>query len=215
MATCFIVVGHGNESPNDAERTIVEHVGRRACRPPRQERQVHQPVVRQRDAARVSSGRPMSWRSIQNGDVWIGDREEYRIVIYTSDGQIPADDADAQSHLRRPLRSSGQSVAAPGRRPVPHDRSRRPGPAVPSATARAVAWPDRRDRLIPPISAGSVAKVPPPSVRERPAGRQRVPHRPEPTRRSPGSRPCPPSPRSAATPAPPAFPRPGGPVRRG
>ena len=33
--------------------------------------------------------RPTAWRSIRkNGDVWIGDREQYRIVVYTGDGQF-------------------------------------------------------------------------------------------------------------------------------
>ena len=38
---------------------------------------------------RASSIPPMAWRSIpRNGDVWIGDREQYRIVVYTGDGKF-------------------------------------------------------------------------------------------------------------------------------
>jgi hypothetical protein len=38
-----------------------------------------------------------------NGDVWIGDREEFRIVIYTGRWAIQEDPIDAESRLRAAL----------------------------------------------------------------------------------------------------------------
>ena len=39
-----------------------------------------------------------------NGNVWIGDRDQYRIVIYTASGQVRENHLDAQSRLRDQFR---------------------------------------------------------------------------------------------------------------
>jgi hypothetical protein len=84
----FIGEGHANESPNDAgSEDAANNIGAArsftSTRPA-----VHQPVVRQRSwSGEVQLGHGLAVDPT-NGEVWIGDREEYRIVVYSSDGQF-------------------------------------------------------------------------------------------------------------------------------
>jgi hypothetical protein len=85
----YIGEGHGNESPNDtdsddpannigAARIIhLDNTGR---------------FIRQWYGNEVGQGKFSSAHGLavdpRSGDVWIGDREEYRIVVYTGDGRF-------------------------------------------------------------------------------------------------------------------------------
>ena len=83
----FIFMGHHNESPNDADGPNRVEPDRRGARAsPRQEHEVPQPVVRQQRRSGEFTGAHGSAVDPQTGRVWIGDREEYRIVIYEPDG---------------------------------------------------------------------------------------------------------------------------------
>ena len=85
----FIAEGHANESPNDVDGPDADQQYRRRARAAfRQERPLHQPDLRQH----VGQGRFSMAHGVavdpKTGYVWIGDREEYRLVVYKPDGEF-------------------------------------------------------------------------------------------------------------------------------
>jgi sugar lactone lactonase YvrE len=82
----YIAQGHANESPNDADLAPENHVGAA--------RILHLDgngkFKRQWYGNQIGPGKFSMAHGIavdpRNGDVWIGDREEYRLVVYSGDG---------------------------------------------------------------------------------------------------------------------------------
>ena len=85
----YIGEGHGNESPNDTDSNDpannigaarIIHVDKNGG------------FINQWYGNQVGQGKFSSVHGLaidpRNGDVWIGDREEYRIVVYTADGRF-------------------------------------------------------------------------------------------------------------------------------
>ncbi len=85
----FIAEGHGNESPNDTDSNDPANVAGAA-------RIIHLDkdgnYINQWYGDNVGQGKFSSIHGLaidpRNGDVWIGDREQYRIVVYTANGQF-------------------------------------------------------------------------------------------------------------------------------
>jgi outer membrane protein assembly factor BamB len=83
----YIGEGHANESPNDADSDDpANNTG--AARVIHLDK--HGAFINQWYGNEVGQGKFSSVHGLavdpRNGDVWIGDREEYRIVVYTADG---------------------------------------------------------------------------------------------------------------------------------
>ena len=83
----FIAQGHGNESPNDVGMAPDNVVG--AARILHMDR--NGKFINQWYGNQIGPGKFGSAHGIavdpRNGDVWIGDREEYRLVVYGKDGK--------------------------------------------------------------------------------------------------------------------------------
>jgi sugar lactone lactonase YvrE len=85
----YIGEGHGNDSPNDTDSPDPTNVSGAA-------RVIHLDTdgnfVNQWYGNNTGQGKFNMAHGLaidpRNGDVWIGDREEYRIVVYTADGQF-------------------------------------------------------------------------------------------------------------------------------
>jgi hypothetical protein len=85
----YIGEGHGNESPNDTDSDDPADVSGAS-------RVIHLDrngkFINQWYGNHVGQGKFSMVHGLaidpRNGDVWIGDREQYRIVIYTADGQF-------------------------------------------------------------------------------------------------------------------------------
>lgn len=85
----YIGEGHGNDSPNDTDSPDPANVSGAA-------RVIHLDkdgnFVNQWYGNNAGQGKFSMAHGLaidpRNGDVWIGDREEYRIVVYTADGQF-------------------------------------------------------------------------------------------------------------------------------
>lgn len=85
----YIGEGHGNESPNDTDSSDpANNIG--AARVIHLDK--HGAFINQWYGNQVGPGKFSSVHGLaidpRNGDVWIGDREEYRIVVYTADGKF-------------------------------------------------------------------------------------------------------------------------------
>jgi hypothetical protein len=85
----YIGEGHANESPNDAEGDDpANNIG--AARIIHLDKNGH--FINQWFGNEVGPGKFSSAHGLAvdpvNGDVWIGDREEYRIVVYSADGKF-------------------------------------------------------------------------------------------------------------------------------
>lgn len=85
----YIAEGHGNESPNDAESDDPTNQSG-AARVLQLDR--NGKFIRQWYGNEVGEGKFANAHALgidpANGDVWIGDREDYRILIYSSDGKF-------------------------------------------------------------------------------------------------------------------------------
>jgi hypothetical protein len=83
----YIGEGHANESPNDTESgDPVNNIGAaRVIHLDKQGRFVNQWYGNQVGQGKFSAVHGLAIDP-RNGDVWIGDREEYRIVVYSADG---------------------------------------------------------------------------------------------------------------------------------
>lgn len=85
----FIAEGHGNESPNDTESDNPANQSG-AARIIQLDKSGK--FIRQWFGNDVNDGKFANAHAIgidpRNGDVWIGDREDYRIMVYSSDGKF-------------------------------------------------------------------------------------------------------------------------------
>jgi len=83
----YIGEGHANESPNDADSDDpANNIGAaRIIHLDKNGRFINQWYGNEVGQGKFSSAHGLAIDP-RNGDVWIGDREEYRIVVYTSDG---------------------------------------------------------------------------------------------------------------------------------
>ncbi len=83
----FIAQGHGNESPNDVGLAPDNMVGAaRILHLDRNGRFINQWYGNQIGPGKFGSAHGIAVDP-KNGDVWIGDREEYRLVVYGRDGK--------------------------------------------------------------------------------------------------------------------------------
>ena len=84
----------------------------------------------------------------QNGDVWIGDREEYRLVVYTAEGQFvkTIQMRNLTCNIAFDPRWPSVDRDRPGR-PAPSDRPQWQGARRCRQRARLGLWPAERDRL--------------------------------------------------------------------
>jgi DNA-binding beta-propeller fold protein YncE len=85
----YIAEGHGNESPNDTDsEDAANNIG--ASRIIRVDK--NGKFIQQWFGNEVGQGKFNSAHGLAvdptNGDVWIGDREDYRIVVYSGDGKF-------------------------------------------------------------------------------------------------------------------------------
>jgi sugar lactone lactonase YvrE len=85
----FIGEGHANESPNDTDSTDpANNIG--AARVIHLDK--NGTFINQWYGNQVGQGKFSAVHGLavdpRNGDVWVGDREEYRIVVYTADGRF-------------------------------------------------------------------------------------------------------------------------------
>ena len=85
----YIGEGHANESPNDADADDpANNIGAaRIIHLDTNGRFINQWYGNEVGQGKFSSAHGLAVDP-RNGDVWIGDREEYRIVVYSSDGQF-------------------------------------------------------------------------------------------------------------------------------
>ncbi len=84
----YIAQGHGNESPNDAELAPDNRVGAsRILHLDRSGKFLGQWYGNQIGPGKFSMAHGIAVDP-RNGDVWIGDREEYRLVVYGRDGKF-------------------------------------------------------------------------------------------------------------------------------
>ena len=85
----YIGEGHGNESPNDTDSDDpANNIGAaRIIHLDRNGRFINQWYGNEVGQGKFSSAHGLAVDP-RNGDVWIGDREEYRIVVYTGDGKF-------------------------------------------------------------------------------------------------------------------------------
>lgn len=85
----YIAEGHGNESPNDTESADPANQSG-AARIIQLDKTGK--FIRQWFGNNVNEGKFANAHAIgidpRNGDVWIGDREDYRILVYSSDGKF-------------------------------------------------------------------------------------------------------------------------------
>jgi hypothetical protein len=85
----YIAEGHGNESPNDAQSNDPTNQSG-AARILQLDK--NGKFIRQWFGNEVGQGKFANAHALgidpTNGDVWIGDREDYRILIYSSDGKF-------------------------------------------------------------------------------------------------------------------------------
>jgi hypothetical protein len=85
----YIAQGHGNESPNDTDSDDPANIqgAARIIHLDRNGRFINQWYGNEVGQGKFSSAHGLAVDP-RNGDVWIGDREEYRIVVYTGDGRF-------------------------------------------------------------------------------------------------------------------------------
>jgi hypothetical protein len=85
----YIGEGHANESPNDADSDDAANTigAARIIHLDKTGRFINQWYGNEVGQGKFSSAHGLAVDP-RNGDVWIGDREEYRIVVYSNDGQF-------------------------------------------------------------------------------------------------------------------------------
>jgi len=84
----YIAQGHANESPNDAEAALDNSVGAaRILHLDRNGKFIGQWYGNQIGPGKFSMAHGVAVDP-RNGDVWIGDREEYRLVVYSGNGKF-------------------------------------------------------------------------------------------------------------------------------
>ena len=84
----YIAQGHANESPNDAEAEPDNSIGAaRILHLDKNGKFLGQWYGNQIGPGKFSMAHGVAVDP-RNGDVWIGDREEYRLVVYSSDGKF-------------------------------------------------------------------------------------------------------------------------------
>jgi len=85
----YIGEGHANESPNDSEADDpANNIGAaRIIHLDKNGRFINQWFGNEVGQGKFSSAHGLAVDPV-NGDVWIGDREEYRIVVYSADGKF-------------------------------------------------------------------------------------------------------------------------------
>ena len=84
----YIAQGHANESPNDVESEPGNRIGSaRILHLDRSGKFLGQWYGNQIGPGKFSMAHGVAVDP-RNGDVWIGDREEYRLVVYSSDGKF-------------------------------------------------------------------------------------------------------------------------------
>ena len=84
----YIAQGHGNESPNDVDLAPDNRVGAaRILHLDKNGKFLGQWYGNQIGPGKFSMAHGIAVDP-KNGDVWIGDREEYRLVIYSADGKF-------------------------------------------------------------------------------------------------------------------------------
>ena len=113
----YIGEGHANESPNDTDKSPTNNIGAaRVLHLDKNGRFINQWFGNHAGQGHFSMVHGIAVNP-DNGNVYIADREEYRLVVYDARGQVRPDDSAAQSHLR-PVRRSAQAAVAgdrPGR----------------------------------------------------------------------------------------------------
>ncbi len=87
--TVYIAQGHGNESPNDVgSDDPVNNIGAsRILHLDRDGNYLNQWFGNETGPGKFNSAHGLAVDPL-TGDVWIGDREDYRIVVYTGEGQF-------------------------------------------------------------------------------------------------------------------------------
>jgi len=84
----YIGEGHANESPNDADKSPANNIGAaRVLHLDKNGRFINQWYGNEVGPGKFSSAHGLAVDPT-TGDVWIGDREEYRIVVYSRDGRF-------------------------------------------------------------------------------------------------------------------------------
>ena len=85
----FIGMGHGNESPNDTDSADVANNSgaSRILHLDKNGKFINQWFGNEVGQGKFNSAHGLAIDPT-NGDVWIGDREDYRIVVYTRDGKF-------------------------------------------------------------------------------------------------------------------------------
>ena len=107
----YIGEGHANESPNDTDsEDAANNIGAaRIIHLDKNGRFINQWYGNEVGQGKFSSAHGLAVDPT-TGDVWIGDREEYRIVVYSGDGTFLQDDADEESRVRALFRLARQPV---------------------------------------------------------------------------------------------------------
>jgi DNA-binding beta-propeller fold protein YncE len=85
----YIAEGHGNESPNDTDSDDpANNIGAsRIIHLDKNGKFIHQWFGNEVGQGKFNSAHGLAVDPV-NGDVWIGDREDYRIVVYSGDGKF-------------------------------------------------------------------------------------------------------------------------------
>ena len=85
----YIGQGHGNESPNDTDSDdLANHIGAsRILHLDREGRFINQWFGNEAGRGKFNSAHGLAVDPM-SGDVWIGDREDYRVVVYSGDGKF-------------------------------------------------------------------------------------------------------------------------------
>ena len=85
----YIGQGHGNESPNDTDSDdLANHIGAsRILHLDKEGRFINQWFGNEAGQGKFNSAHGLAVDPM-SGDVWIGDREDYRVVVYSGDGKF-------------------------------------------------------------------------------------------------------------------------------
>jgi hypothetical protein len=146
----YIGMGHANESPNDvdspdpANKYGVARVMQITA---------DGKFVRQWFGNEVGQGKFNDVHGLAvdptNGDVWIGDREQYRIVVYTADGRFKKTLLTKNLVCASAVRQTRQSLdgVGPGW-PVPQAQPRRQGAGRGGQRHGHRPWPVHRSQLL-------------------------------------------------------------------
>ena len=108
----YIAEGHANESPNDTDSDDpANNLGAaRIIHLDKNGRFINQWYGNEVGQGKFSSAHGLAIDP-SNGDVWIGDREEYRIVVYSGDGKFLKTMSVSRSTFARGGNSTSKSGA--------------------------------------------------------------------------------------------------------